>query len=85
MIKMIYRSNPKTIVSIDESITDEFVYSVLINVESKIATCCYQTTFNLKQPETAIKRAVKLSGIQDKDIIKITVTKISQLGFSQIK
>lgn len=82
---MMYHSNPKAIVNIDESITDEFVYEVTVNVESKVATCCYQTTFNLKQPEISIKRAVKLSGIQDKDIIKITVTKISQLGFSQIK
>lgn len=72
------------ITEIDKKITDEFVYEVTIKVEAAKLESYYQTTFNLKQPEVSINRAIRASKIDKERVKKITVTALQQLSYSQI-
>ena len=75
----------KMIIEIDSCICDEYVYQVTVKVEAGKQEGYYQTTFNKKQPETAINRAIKAIKIERHLIKKIKVTMLQKLGFSQIK
>ena len=68
--------------NIDTQIKHGFVYEVTIKTEADKTVSFFQTTFNLKQPEVAIKRAIKASGLKSADCV--TVSMIRQLTESNL-
>lgn len=72
-------------INIDDKICDEYVYEVTIKVEAGKVESFYQTTFNRKQVEVAVKRALKALKIEDYRVKRIIISPIQKLGKSQIK
>lgn len=72
-------------ITIDEAICPDFVYEVMIKVEADKTESYYQTTFNLKQQETSINRAIRATKIDKMKVKKVSVRMIQKLGYSQLK
>lgn len=72
-------------ITIDDAICDDFVYEVNIKVEANKMESYYQTTFNRKQQETAINRAIRFAKIDKMHVKHVHVRLVQKLGYSQLK
>lgn len=69
---------------IDTCITPEFVYEVEVQITADGTVLLYNTTFNIKQPQTAINRAIRHYKIKQESVEAISIKMVKQLGFSQL-
>lgn len=72
-------------IDIHKDLCNEFVYEVDIIVEANKIKSYFRTSFNNKQPEVAIRRAIKNLKIPEHQIKQITIIPVQKLGKSQIK
>ena len=72
-------------IEIDNGICSDYVYEVTIKVKANKTESYYQTSFNINQQESTLKRCLKALKIEERHVQKISIKPLQKLGLSQIK
>lgn len=56
-----------------------------IIIQAGKINCTYRTTFNIKQPDIAIRRAIKHAGTKEEHVTRVSVNMVEKRGPANYK